>query len=83
MDGLLKRFVNWSTFLCTSNCGEIYHLRLLLPKLYGATCFEDIRTIHGSLRPKFKSACMALGLLDDDGAWHAILNEASTCASNV
>ena len=52
------------------NCGERYYLRLLLTKIHGATCFEDIRTIDGVLHPTFKSACMALGLLNDDGEWH-------------
>ena len=58
-------------------------MRLLLTKLHGATCFEDIRTIDGVLHPTFKSACMALGLLNDDGEWHDALNEASTWASGV
>jgi len=31
----------------------------------------------------FKSACMALALLNDDGEWHDALNEASTWASGV
>ena len=49
------------------NYGEQYYLRLLLTKIHGATCFEDIRTIDGVLHPTFKSACMALGLLNNDG----------------
>ena len=65
------------------NCGEQYYLRLLLTKVRGATCFEDIRTIHGVLHPTFKSTCMAFGLLDDDAERHAVLNEASTWASSV
>ena len=56
---------------------------MLLTKICGATSFEDIRTIHGVLHPTFKSACMTLGLLDDDGEWHAVLTEASTWASGV
>jgi len=45
--------------------------------------FEDIHTIRGVLHPTFKSACMALGLLGDDGEWHAELSKASTWASGV
>jgi len=52
-------------------------------KIYGATCFEDIRTIDGVFHPTFKSGCMALGLLNDDGEWHDALNEASTWAWGV
>jgi len=65
------------------NCGERYYLRLILTKIWGATSFEDIHTIHGVLHQVFKSACMALGLLDDDGEWHADLTEASTWALGV
>jgi len=39
-------------------------------KTHEATYFEDIHTIYGVLRAIFKSACMALGLLNDDGEWH-------------
>jgi len=56
---------------------------MLLIKICGATSFEDIRTIRGNLHPTFKLACMALGLLDDDGEWHVALTEASTWASGV
>jgi len=56
---------------------------MLLTKICGETSFEDIHTIRGVLRPTFKSVCMALGLLDDDGEWHASLTEASTRASGV
>jgi len=56
---------------------------LLLTKVCEATSCEDIRTIRGVLLPTFKSACMALGLLDDDGECHTALNEASAWASGV
>jgi len=59
------------------NYGERCYLQLLLTKIHGATCFEDIRTIHGVLHPTFKLACMALGFLNDDGEWY----EASTWPS--
>jgi len=65
------------------NCGERYYLRVPFTKICGATSFEDTRTIRGVLHLTFKSACMALGFLDDDGKWHAALAEASTWASGV
>jgi len=34
-----------------ANCVERYYLRLLLIKIHGVTCFEDIRTIHGAVTP--------------------------------
>ena len=66
-----------------ANYGERYYLQLLLTKIHGATCFEDIRTIDGVLHPTFKLACMALGLWNNDGEWHDPLNEASTCTLGV
>jgi hypothetical protein len=39
--------------------------------------FEEIRTANGVLYPTFKSACYALGLLDDDKKWYECLNQAS------
>jgi len=54
---------------------------MLLTKICGATSFKDIRIIYGVLHPTFKSTCMALGLLDDDGEWHPNLTEASTWTS--
>jgi len=59
------------------NYGERYYLRLLLTKVHGATCFEHICTIPGVLHPIFRSAYLALGLLDNDGELHDDLNEAS------
>lgn len=63
------------------NSGERYYLRMLLTKVQGAKCYEDIRTVNGVVYPTFKSACLALGLLDDDNEWGAALTEASTWAS--
>ena len=83
MDDSSERFSIGRLPFAHPNCGERYYLRLLLTKLHGATCFEDIRTIDGVLHPTFKSACMALGLLNDDGEWHDALNEALTWASSV
>ena len=58
-------------------------MRLLLTKVHGVTCFEDICTIHGVLHPTFKLACMTLGLRNEDYEWHAALNEASSWDSGV
>jgi len=52
-------------------------------KIRRATCFDYIGTIDGVLQPKFKSTCMALGLLNNDREWHDALNEVSTWVSGV
>nr|KAJ0204989.1 hypothetical protein LSAT_V11C500262960 [Lactuca sativa] len=43
---------------------------ILLNKIKGPTCYEDIRTINGT-----KDACYALGLLDDDREYISSINE--------
>ena len=58
--------------------GERYYLRLLLTTVRGATSFEDLRTIDDVLHPNFKSACIALGLLETDEEWDKCLREAAT-----
>ena len=49
-------------------------LRMLLNVIKGARSFEEIRTINNVVYPTFRSACYALGLLDDDKEWHKALN---------
>ncbi|XP_028085778.1 uncharacterized protein LOC114286752 [Camellia sinensis] len=61
--------------------GERYYLRMLLNKVRGAESFEHIRIVNGVVHITFKSACIALGLLDDDNEWHEALAEASNWAS--
>ncbi|KAG5553887.1 hypothetical protein RHGRI_011678 [Rhododendron griersonianum] len=63
------------------NSGERYYLRMMLTKVRGEKCYEDVRTINGVVYPTYKAACIALGLLDDDNEWGAALIEASTWAS--
>ena len=58
--------------------GERYYLRMLLNTVKGCTSFEDIRTINGVVHPTYKSACKALGFLDDDSEWIECINEASS-----
>jgi len=55
--------------------GERYYLRLLLTVVRGATGFENLRTVDGMVYPTFKGACIALGLLEDDGEWVALFRE--------
>ena len=60
--------------------GERFYLRLLLTVVRGPTSFEHLRTVAGTLHPTFQSACIALGLLEDDCKWINCFTEASIFA---
>lgn len=57
--------------------GERYYLRVLLNHIKGPTCYEEIRTINGTLYATFREACYAMGLLDDDREYIDGIKEAS------
>lgn len=47
----------------------------------GPKCFEDLRTIDGIEHETFHTACLALGLLENDNQWNETLKEAKECNS--
>ena len=59
--------------------GERFYLRMLLHKVRGPTCFEDVRTYNGITYETFKDAAIARGLLQDDQECVFALNEAVAC----
>jgi hypothetical protein len=63
--------------------GDRYYMRMLLNTKKGCTSFEDIRTVNGVVHPTYKSACQALGFLDDDSEWIECINEASSWGSGT
>ena len=62
--------------LFTPNSGELFYLRLLLKYTKGATSYEDLRTINGTLHPTFQDACVALHLVENDYVWIKTMEEA-------
>jgi hypothetical protein len=58
--------------------GEQFYLRTLLTVVRGPTSFEDLCRVPGSPNPlpTFYAACLARGLLQDDGEWRLCLQEA-------
>lgn len=58
------------------NGGEKFYLRTLLTVAKGPTSFEDLRTFEDTIHPTFRDACLARGLLEDDGEWCQCLQEA-------
>lgn len=59
--------------------GDTFYLRMLLniPHSAGKTSFADLRTVNGVVHETFRDACASLGILMDDGEWHAALRDAA------
>jgi hypothetical protein len=57
--------------------GERFYLRTLLTVVKGPKSFQDLRTFRGTTYPTFCDACIARGLLENDGEWQQCLEEAS------
>ncbi|XP_029668856.1 uncharacterized protein LOC115238862, partial [Formica exsecta] len=55
---------------------ELFHLRILLLHVRGATCFQELRTVNNEIHQTFTAACLALGLIEDDEEWYRAMNEA-------
>jgi hypothetical protein len=64
-------------YFASPNSGERFYLRLLLTVVKGPQSYQDLRTVNGSEYSTFKGACVARGLLEDDGEWILCLEEAS------
>jgi hypothetical protein len=64
-------------FVPPSANDERFYLRTLLTVVKGPTSFENLRTFGGLTYPTFREACLARGLLEDDGEWRQCLLEAS------
>ena len=55
---------------------ELFHLRLLLLTVKCAKSFESLRNVNDEIHDTFVATCVALGLIDDDGEWQRVMNEA-------
>ena len=58
-------------------------MRTLLTLVKGATSFDDLYTHNGVHYDSFRDACIARGLLEDDGEWRLCLQEASVMQSGT
>ncbi|XP_048604246.1 uncharacterized protein LOC125582083 [Brassica napus] len=61
--------------------GDNYFLRILVNVVRGPRCYEDLRTVGGVVFKKYREACYARGLLDDDREWHDAIEEPSYWAT--
>lgn len=64
-------------FIPPNAADERFYLRTLLTVVKGPMSFESLQTFGGVLHPTFRDACLAQGLLEDDGEWRQCLLEAS------
>ena len=57
--------------------GERFYLQTLLTLAKGPKSFDDLKVLDGIVLPSFHDACLAKGLLQDDGEWYICLTEAA------
>lgn len=56
--------------------GERFYLRILLSVVRGPRSFADLLRFNGQRYNTFREACIARGLLEDDGEWNICLEQA-------
>ncbi|KAG8174784.1 hypothetical protein JTE90_013184 [Oedothorax gibbosus] len=56
---------------------ERFHLKLILSRIPGATCYEDLRTHENVLHKTFREAAIAMGLTECSDEAIAVLEEAA------
>ncbi|RIA04389.1 hypothetical protein BRARA_K01375, partial [Brassica rapa] len=61
--------------------GDRYFLRMLLNVVKGPRGYDVLYTVGDVVYKKFKEACYARGLLDDDKEWHEAIEEPSSWAT--
>ncbi len=61
---------------CGTRAGDRFYLRLLLTHIKGPQSEQHLRTVNGVQHATCKAACLALGILEDDGEWCLCLTEA-------
>lgn len=65
-------------FFSTPGAGEIYYLQWLLHIVKSPPSYEYLRTFRGTIYDTFREACMARGLLQDDGEYGFCLEQAGS-----
>jgi hypothetical protein len=77
----LKQKAIGRLFFVSPHAGERFYLRTLLTVIKGPTSWEDLRRVDDVIHSTFYDACLARGLLQDDGEWQQCLTEA--CATHT
>ena len=56
---------------------ELFHLRILLLRVKGATSYENLRTVNGEIKETVTAACLSLGFIENDEEWEHAMREAA------
>ena len=61
--------------VCTPSQSELFHLRILLLNVKGATSYADLRTVNRETLKTYTEVCLALDLIEDDEEWKRAMYE--------
>ncbi|KAL7289494.1 hypothetical protein TKK_0016681 [Trichogramma kaykai] len=56
---------------------ELFHSRILLMRVKGATSFDHLKTVNGVVHESLTSTCLALGLIENNEEWSNSMREAA------
>ncbi|KAJ8364946.1 hypothetical protein SKAU_G00137770 [Synaphobranchus kaupii] len=56
---------------------ELYYLRILLYRVPGPTCFQDLRRVGNRVMETYLAACIAHGIVDNDQEVNSVMEEAA------
>ncbi|KAJ8348928.1 hypothetical protein SKAU_G00275170 [Synaphobranchus kaupii] len=56
---------------------ELYYLRILLYRVPGPTCFQDLRRVGNRVMETYLAACIVHGIVDNDQEVNSVMEEAA------
>ena len=59
---------------------ELYFMRMLLYRVQGPTCYNDLRSVNGVVHGTYAAACIARGICEDDHEVDMVMEEAALVA---
>uniref|UniRef100_A0A0L8HLX3 ATP-dependent DNA helicase n=1 Tax=Octopus bimaculoides TaxID=37653 RepID=A0A0L8HLX3_OCTBM len=66
------------TISLSAHQSELFHLRILLHNVTGATSFDDLKSADGNVCPTFQEACLRRGLISDDREIRCAMEETAS-----
>lgn len=74
---IIKRNVVVRIYSVSPKDTERFFLKLLLKHVPGATCYDDLKTVHCIKYNSFRDAAIAMKITDTDEHWHNTMQEAT------